>query len=94
MKEIYRSSADGTSSDEIIVTDWERYIEFEIDNPWWGSTEQGFGATLHINLTIEQVSALSKALARALVGREGADRAGIKNSPGNLTVGGNDGEGA
>lgn len=33
-------------------------LTIEIDNPWYGDSEKGFGATLSIDLTIEQIKNL------------------------------------
>lgn len=33
---------------------WRGVISIEVDNPWAGSTETGFGYTCHVDLTTDQ----------------------------------------
>ncbi len=54
----------GNADATFTVTDCGRYLEIELDNPWQGSTEQGFGARLSFNLMKEDVSELLIALNR------------------------------
>lgn len=44
-----------------------RFVEIEIDSPWQGSTEEGFGATLKQNLSPRQVLGLAAYLSTWLV---------------------------
>jgi hypothetical protein len=50
--------------DEIQITKLKNGgLDIEIDEPWAGSTETGFGATASVSLTKEQADALRKWLA-------------------------------
>ena len=52
-----------SGSNSITITAYEgRCIEFEIDAPWYGSTEQGFGATLQLTVPWEEASPMVEKL--------------------------------
>lgn len=61
MDEIFVSDASSVD-DKLTVEDYNRGLSFEIDSPWSGSTEEGFGARLSINLQPEEVARLHAAL--------------------------------
>lgn len=65
MKEvIFTNNKDGTNRDELRVESEANCLDFEIDNPWYGDTESGFGANLHISLLKEEVEELYLALGK------------------------------
>lgn len=54
---------DGGNGDEIQVTKYaDGSIYIEIEEPWSGSTETGFGARTSVTLSPDQASALMKFL--------------------------------
>lgn len=61
LDEIFRSGPSGVDR-YLAVTDHRRTLEFEIDAPWYGSTEGGFGANLIIDLKPSEVQQLHQAL--------------------------------
>lgn len=62
MKTIFKTeSLHGGDSLEI-TAHRDRFITVEIDSPWSGDTKAGFGRTLSINLNVEKVDLLSRAL--------------------------------
>lgn len=46
-----------------------RYLSVEIDSPWSGDTESGFGSIERFNLTLDQAKDLHKALGEWLAHR-------------------------
>lgn len=62
-KVIYCSDKNGTDSDSLTVkTVGIDRLLIQIDNPWYGSTEGGFGAELEITLDKGEVRTLVESL--------------------------------
>lgn len=52
---------DGNNSLTVTAYD-DKCVYFEIDNPWYGSTESGLGATLQISVRWDKIKPMIKDL--------------------------------
>ncbi len=48
------------TEDSLEISPWSNGLNFEIDSPWWGSTDTGFGATLSITIPKSEIPNLLK----------------------------------
>lgn len=66
MEDVFKFERKSSGGDSLEVTGWGRFVTFEIDSPWYGSTEQGFGARLQINVPPVEIVKLRDALSKWL----------------------------
>lgn len=62
MSKIFNEKFDNGVNSLEVTAYKDRFINFEIDNPWYGSTEQGFGATLQISIPWDDIKPMLEKL--------------------------------